>query len=125
LLGEAKGSVNEALKLLNYGGGDIIEAYRQVISLEGPAARRAMHRLADALSGKESDTIFDFFVSHLGDDIMNRARAAAAEGSSAGADRLSRLYSAITEKLTVAQAYNLDRKQTILSVLGDLKQQLS
>jgi DNA polymerase-3 subunit delta' len=37
---------------------------------------------------------------------------------------LSRLYSDITERLTISQAYNLDRKQTILSILGDLKQQI-
>ncbi len=122
LLSAAKGSVGEALKLLNYGGGDIIEAYNAVLSSEGPAARKAMHRLADALSGKESDTIFDFFVSHVGDDVMNRARSAAGEGQIATAERLARLYSAITEKLTISDAYNLDRKQTIMEVLSDIKQ---
>jgi DNA polymerase-3 subunit delta' len=124
LFAQAKGSVSEALKLLNYGGGDIIHAYQQIITAEGPAARRSMHKLADALSGKESDTIFGFFVSYLGDDIMDRARVAAGEGRIAAADRLSRLYSDITERLTISQAYNLDRKQTILSILGDLKQQI-
>ncbi len=123
LLSAAKGSVGEALKLLNYGGGEIIiEAYNQVLSSEGPAARKAMHRLADALSGKEADTIFDFFVSHVGDDVMNRARLAAGEGQIAAAERLARLYSEITEKLTVSDAYNLDRKQTIMEVLSDIKQ---
>lgn len=122
LLSAAKGSVGEALKLLNYGGGDIIDAYNALLSSEGPAARKAMHRLADALSGKESDTIFDFFVSHVGDDVMNRARVAAGEGRIAAAERLARLYSDITEKLTVSDAYNLDRKQTIMEVLSDIKQ---
>ncbi|MBX4938973.1 DNA polymerase III subunit delta' [Rhizobium binae] len=122
VLAAAKGSVGEALKLLNYGGGEIIAAYDEVLSAEGPAARKAMHRLADALSGKESDTIFDFFVSHVGDDIMNRARAAAGEGEIAAAERLARLYSDITERLAVSNAYNLDRKQTIISILADIKQ---
>ncbi|MBB5572557.1 MULTISPECIES: DNA polymerase III subunit delta' [Rhizobium] len=125
LLAAAKGSVSEALKLLNYGGGEIVAAYEQVISTDGPAARRAMHRLADALSAKESDTIFGFFVSHIGDDIMARARAAALEGHLTVAERLARLYADVTERLTVSQAYNLDRKQTIITILGDLKQQLS
>ncbi|AJC79369.1 DNA polymerase III delta' subunit protein [Rhizobium etli bv. phaseoli str. IE4803] len=122
VLAAAKGSVGEALKLLNYGGGEIIAAYDEVLSTEGPAARKAMHRLADALSGKESDTIFDFFVSHVGDDIMNRARVAAGEGQIAAAERLARLYSEITERLTISDAYNLDRKQTIISILSDIKQ---
>lgn len=122
VLSAAKGSVGEALKLLNYGGGEIIAAYDEVLSAEGPAARKAMHRLADALAGKESDTIFDFFVSHVGDDIMNRARVAAGEGQIAAAERLARLYSEITERLTISDAYNLDRKQTIISILADIKQ---
>ncbi|MBX4911209.1 MULTISPECIES: DNA polymerase III subunit delta' [Rhizobium] len=122
VLSAAKGSVGEALKLLNYGGSEIIAGYDEVLSAEGPAARRAMHRLAEALSGKESDTIFDFFVSHVGDDIMSRARAAAGEGQIATAERLARLYSEVTERLTVSDAYNLDRKQTIISILADIKQ---
>jgi len=125
LLRDAKGSVSEALKLLNYGGGDIIAAYRQVVVADGPAARKAMHKLADVLSGRESETIFDFFVSHIEDDIMGRARQAALEGRVTVAERMSRLHSEVTERLTVSQAYNLDRKQTILTVLGDLKQQLA
>lgn len=125
LLSAAKGSVSEALKLLNYGGGDIIEAYRQVLSADGPAARKAMHRLADALSAKDSDTIFGFFVAHIGDDIIDRARAAALHGSVAAAERLARLHSETTERLNVSQAYNLDRKQTLIAILGELKQQLS
>ncbi|ACE91200.1 DNA polymerase III delta' subunit [Rhizobium phaseoli] len=122
VLAAAKGSVGEALKLLNYGGGEIIAAYDEVLSAQGPAARKAMHRLADALSGKESDTIFDFFVSHVGDDIMNRARVAAGKGEIATAERLARLYSDITERLAISSAYNLDRKQTVISILADIKQ---
>ncbi|MBX5134378.1 DNA polymerase III subunit delta' [Rhizobium lentis] len=122
VLSAAKGSVGEALKLLNYGGSEIIAGYDEVLSAEGPSARKAMHRLAEALSGKESDTIFDFFVSHVGDDIMSRARAAAGDGQIAAAERLARLYSEVIERLTVSDAYNLDRKQTIISILSDIKQ---
>lgn len=122
LLTAAKGSVGEALKLMNYGGGEIISAYQDVLSAQGPAARRAMHRLADALSGKESDTIFEFFASHIGDDLMNRARQAARAGDLGAAERLARLQSDVNERLIVSGAYNLDRKQTILGILSDIKQ---
>ena len=122
MLSMAKGSVGEALKLLNYGGGEIIAAYNDVLSAQGPTARKAMHRLADVLSGKDSDTIFEFFVSHIGEDLMNRARDAARAGELSAAERLARLQSDINERLTVSDAYNLDRKQTILSILGDIKQ---
>ncbi|WP_087001448.1 DNA polymerase III subunit delta' [Rhizobium sullae] len=122
MLSAAKGSVGEALKLLNYGGGEIIAAYSEVLSAQGPTARKAMHRLADALSGKDSDTIFEFFTSYVGDDLMSRARQAARVGQLSAAERLARLQSDINERLAVSDAYNLDRKQTILSILGDIKQ---
>jgi DNA polymerase-3 subunit delta' len=122
MLSMAKGSVGEALKLLNYGGGEIIAAYDEVLSAQGPAARKAMHRLAEALSGKDSDTIFEFFASHVAEDLMGRARHAARAGDLPAAERLARLQSDINERLAVSDAYNLDRKQTILSILGDVKQ---
>ncbi len=122
LLAAANGSVGEALKLVNYGGSDIIAAYNDVLGAQGASARRAMYRLADALSGKDSDTIFEFFTGHVGEDLMRKARAAAMAGQVAAAERLARLQSDIGERLTVSDAYNLDRKQTILSILGDIKQ---
>jgi len=117
VLSMGKGSVAQALKLLNYGGTEIIAAFDDVIAAEGPAARKAMHRLADVLSGKESDVIFGFFLEHLSDHLVARARTAALAGDLFTADRQAKLVSDITEKITVAQAYNLDKKQTILSIL--------
>lgn len=122
VLASAKGSVSEALKLINYGGAEIIAAYDQVVAESGPAARKAMHKLADALSAKDSETVYGFFISHLGDSLIARARSAALGGDLSGAERFARLSSEITERLTIAQAYNLDRKQTILTILSELKQ---
>jgi len=117
VLSMGKGSVAQALKLLNYGGTEIIAAFNEVMAADGPTARKAMHRLADVLSGKESDVIFGFFLEHLSDYLVARAREAAFAGDLPTADRQARLVSDIAEKITVAQAYNLDRKQTILSIL--------
>lgn len=122
VLAAAKGSVSEALKLVNYGGADIIATYDQVMAESGPAARKAMHKLADALSAKDSETIYGFFLSHLGDSLIVHARNAALGGDLRTAERFARLSSEITERLTIAQAYNLDRKQTILTILNELKQ---
>ena len=113
----SKGSVARALKLMNYGGADIIAAFDEVMAADGSAARKNMHRLADVLSAKDSDVIFGFFLEHLGDHLMERARQAALSGNLQGAERQAKLVSDITEQITVAQAYNLDRKQTILSIL--------
>ena len=117
VLSQSKGSVAQALKLLNYGGADIISAFDDAVSADGPAARKAMHRLADVLSGKDSDVIFGFFLEHLSDHLVKRAREAALSGDLATADRRAKLVSDMTEKLKIAQAYNLDRKQTLMSIL--------
>lgn len=114
------GSVAQALKLVNYGGLEIIDAFDAVISAKGPTQRKAMHKLADAVSQKDSDTLYGFFVDHVGEFVSGRARAAAMSGDVNRAYGLSRLHSAISERFTVADAYNLERKQTVLTVLGDL-----
>lgn len=120
VLSAANGSVAQALKLKNYGGTEIITAFADILSSSGPAARKAMHRLADVLSAKDNDVVFGFFLEHLSDSLLARARDAAFSGNLAGADRASRLASEITERISVSQAYNLDRKQTILSLLEDV-----
>ncbi|MDQ0453756.1 DNA polymerase-3 subunit delta' [Rhizobium paknamense] len=117
----AKGSVSQALKLLNYGGADILAAFRDILSADGVVARRQMHKLADALSGKDSDVIYQFFIEHLSEYLMQEAKSAALQGDLHRADAQSRLSSEIIERLTIASAYNLDRKQTLLDVLADVR----
>lgn len=113
----AKGSVSRALKLMNYGGLDIIAAFDEIVTGQGPSARKAMHRLADVLSGKDSEVIFTFFLEHLSDHLVEQARSAAMQGQLAIADRRAKLVSEMVEKITISTAYNLDKKQTLLSIL--------
>mgnify|MGYP001186291020 CR=1 FL=1 len=117
VLAMSKGSVSQALKLLNYGGADIIAAFNEMLAADGPAARKAMHRLADVLSAKDAEVLLSFFLEHLGDHLVDQARRAAIDGKLASADRYARLASEINEKIGISQAYNLDRKQTLLSIL--------
>lgn len=120
VLGMADGSLSRALKLLNYGGTEIVSAFQDILTAEGPAARRAMHRLADVLSGKDNDVIFGFFLEHISDHLMQRARDSALAGDLPQADRTSRLVSEVRERISISQGYNLDRKQTIMSLLEDM-----
>ncbi|HBF31312.1 DNA polymerase III subunit delta' [Rhizobium sp.] len=120
LTDQAKGSVSQALKLLNYGGMDIIQAFNDLLANQGASARRQMHKLADVLSAKDSDVIYQFFIEHLCEFLMDNAKDAAMRGDLGRADRLSRLSSGIIEKLGIAGAYNLDRKQSLLEVLAEV-----
>lgn len=124
ILAAAGGSVSEALKLMNYGGLDIAAAFEDVLAGQGPSARKQMHKLADILSAKDSETIFDFFSSLATGRVMQIAREAALAGDIDRAERFARLSSGFAERLSLSDAYNLDRKQTILSLLDDLKDAL-
>lgn len=124
VLSAARGSVSEALKLVNYGGFDIVEAFRTIVDSAAEPPRRDVHKLADVLSAKDSDTVFSFFCQHVTDFVTDSARSAALSGNIARADRLAHLTSQLGERITVAQAYNLDRKQTIISVLDDIRASL-
>lgn len=124
VLSVAHGSVSEALKLTNYGGFDIVEAFRAIVEAPGEPPRREVHKLADVLSARDSDTVFSFFCQHAGDFVTDAARAAALAGDISRADRLARLSTQLTERIAIAQGYNLDRKQTLISVLDDIRASL-
>ena len=120
LMAAAGGSVSRAIKLLNYGGLDILEAFESILRANGPEQRKAMHKIADAVAARGSDTLYGFFIDHTGDHVAVAARRAADEGDLDRAFRLSNLHASLTERVSVADAYNLDRKQTVLSLLSDL-----
>jgi DNA polymerase-3 subunit delta' len=121
VLAAANGSVAEALKLINYGGLEITATFEAILAGQGPGIRKDMHKLADVLSAKDSETIFDFFTSLLTGRLMREARDAAVAGDIMRAERFARLSATTGERLTISDAYNLDRKQTILSLLDDVK----
>ena len=121
LLAASKGSVAQALKLMNYGGSDIVEALAAVMNADGPGARKQMHKLAEILAQKDGDIVLGFFMEHVTEDLLARARAAALTGDITAAERLARLSSALSERITVAQAYNLDKKQMVISILEDIR----
>jgi len=124
VIAAAHGSVAEALKLTNYGGFDIVEAFRTIVTAPAEPPRRDVHKLADVLSAKDSDTVFSFFCQHATDFVTDAARTAALAGDISRADRLAHLSSQLGERIAIAQGYNLDRKQTIITVLDDIRASL-
>lgn len=120
IIRRSEGSVRRAIMLLRYGGVDIARAFEAIMA-KGPSGSRGdVHRLADALTGKDREAAFDFFRAQLGDWLLARARAAAEAGDLAAADRLAALSSDIEETWATSAAYNLDRKQTILGIFSSL-----
>ena len=117
----ANGSVSEALKLVNYGGGEIIDAYHETLAGSDAEARALMHRLADTLAKRDNETVFAFLLAHVEEDVRSRAREAAMGGEIARAERLSALSSELGNDVATADAYNLDRKQLVLDLLTRIR----
>ena len=120
MLDLAGGSVAQAIKLVNYGGLDVIDAFDSVLAARGPQQRKAIHKHADAVSAKGNDTLYGFLVDHAAEHVSKSAREAAVAGDVNRAFRLSELHASLTERVTIADAYNLERKQTVISLVGDL-----
>lgn len=120
LLAAAGGSVSTALKLINYGGFDILEAFKAIVGAGSSAPRKDVHKLADVLAAKDSETLYNFFCDQALDFVATRARGAALQSDIIAAERLARLTSSLTEKIGIASAYNLDRKQTVIEVLDEI-----
>lgn len=118
LFTQAGGSLSEALKLVNYGGLEILNAFESVLSQpQGGQQRQDLIKLADALSGKGGETIFAFFTDNLIRRIERDARTAALNGDLTGAASLSALSSTLQERITTSIAYNLDRKQIVMNAV--------
>ncbi len=118
LFAQAGGSVSEALKLVNYGGLEILNAFENVLSQQpGGQQRQDLIKLADALAAKGGETIFAFFTDNLIRRIERDARNAALNGDLAGAAHMSELSSALKERIGTSVAYNLDRKQIVMNAV--------
>lgn len=120
LLHQSKGSLSQALKLTNYGGNDITTAFANIMNSEGAVTRRHMHKLAEVLSQKDGDVILDFFIEHATEQLIDLARSSAINGDLYRADKISRLSASLGERIKIAQAYNLDKKQMIISILEEM-----
>lgn len=114
------GSLSTAILLLRYGGLDIAEAVERILQ-DGPqSSKKAIHALADTLTAKDRDTAFRFFTDYLMDRIATSAQQDALQGDLATSEKWARLSVQLRENLTTAKIYNLDRKQTIISLFSSL-----
>lgn len=114
------GSVRMAILLTQYGGLEIAEATDTIArspSLDVPGA----HRLADAVSGRDSAIQFDIFNRHVLGLLADAASAAALEGDSGKASRYSRDWEEIRVAIEETETYNLDRKQHALNMIARLQ----
>ncbi len=117
----SKGSPGRALELLNSQGAKYFDLMRQIISRSQPIDLAAKINIADGLQARDMAEDFTIFSELLLTFVADKAREAALAGEGAA---LARVHEEIGHSLRLANALNLDRRQTILdalTILGSAK----
>jgi DNA polymerase-3 subunit delta' len=117
----SKGSPGRALELLNSQGAKYFDLMRQIISRSQNIDLAAKISIADGLQARDMAEDFTIFSELLLTFVASKAREAALAGQGAA---LARAHEEIGHSLRLANALNLDRRQTILdalTVLGSAK----
>jgi DNA polymerase-3 subunit delta' len=115
--GRADGSVREALRRLDPeadGVGALIDA--AIAQLPNPDPR-AIHKLAEAVSGRAAAEAFEALTAALYDWLAARARG---DASPAAREALTTLWDKVRASTRETEALNLDRKLHVLAVFEEI-----
>lgn len=118
LLKLSEGSVSRALTILNYGGAELIGHFNEIIAQNSLVERKILHRLAESLAKKDQETSYHFFVDHIITHTMEQAKSMAIAGQIGKASELAELSDKLGQHKAEADTYNLDRKQTLLTLFS-------
>lgn len=116
----AGGRAREAFLALAGGGLEVDAQAERLYRAERPDWA-AIHSVADALLQRGRETAAALFRDALLGRLADDARRAAMEGEGASAERFAALWQSETARWREASAYNLDRKQTILTFFQRLE----
>ncbi|MBB4001633.1 MAG: DNA polymerase III subunit delta' [Aurantimonas endophytica] len=111
----AEGSVRQALMLIGSGGIEINATLATLLKADRPDWN-AIHAMADALTLKGREAAYDLLLAALLASIAQASEARLDAGDGEGAALLAALWQAECSRLREAAAYNLDRKQTLLTL---------
>ncbi|MBX3596353.1 MAG: DNA polymerase III subunit delta' [Rhizobiaceae bacterium] len=122
LLERSEGSARTAIILQQYGGVEISTALDALA--KGPLDIAASHRLADAVSGRDSAIQFDVFNGRVLELFAQAASEAAQSGNAIRAKMLSDAWQKARIAITETATYNLDQKQHALTMISRLNNSL-
>jgi len=114
------GSVRMAILLTQYGGLEIAEATDKVVRAAEINLVEA-HRVAEAVSGRDSAIQFDIFNRYVLDLLSGAAGEAALIGDSSRANRYAQTWEDTRVAIVETETYNLDRKQHALNMIARLQ----
>ena len=110
-----EGSVRQAITLIANGGIALRSGLDHVLSADRPDWN-AIHSLADQMTAKGREQSFDLLVQALLTAVARSAEQSLDAGDGEGAARLSGFWQAESRRIREAVAYNLDRKQILLTL---------
>ncbi|GHD09498.1 DNA polymerase III subunit delta' [Tianweitania populi] len=120
----AGGSPRAAILLTLHGGLEIAQATDQLISGRSDDVAAA-YKLADAVTGREAGMQFQLFNAYALERLSEAATTLGREGHAAAAARLADAWNDATRRVGETEAYNLDKKQHVMSMLQTLREQLA
>ena len=118
------GSARRALLFAQFGGLELEEALDAFLGAARPDTRGA-HKLAEIAGNRKSDVHRDILRELVLDRMRAEATAAARTGRMRAAERIAAADMAMQERMRMADAFNLDRKQDFLTLLADVHDLLS
>lgn len=118
------GSARRALLYAQFGGLELEEALDAFLGAARPDTRGA-HKLAEIAGNRKSDVHRDILRELVLDRMREEATTAARTGRMRTAERIAAADMAMQERMRMADAFNLDRKQDFLTLLTDVHDLLS
>ncbi|TPJ30548.1 DNA polymerase III subunit delta' [Mesorhizobium sp. B2-8-3] len=115
----AGGSARNAILLTQYGGLEIAGALDALVAARKPDIA-GVHRLAEAVAGRDQAIQFDIFNRRALDLLSTAASEAALAGDLARAKSLSEAWHEALNTISEAETYNLDKKQHALTMIDRL-----
>jgi DNA polymerase-3 subunit delta' len=118
---KAAGSARAAILMTQFGGYEIMEALEKAVAAAKPDVAGA-YRLADAVSGRDQAIQFALFNSGVLELVEARAASEAEKGDVFSAGRLGTLWQDIRRRIVETDAFNLDRRQHVVSVIARVRE---
>ena len=116
LLRAAKGSVRQAIMLIRQGGLDVVASLDRILASQSMNSSAAL-KLAENVSGKNSDLAWNLFRDQAWEYLTRSAAEIARAGRLGPANRIAQIWQGLKQADQIADAYNLDRRQHALEII--------
>jgi DNA polymerase-3 subunit delta' len=120
----AGGSLRSALLLTLHGGLEIARATDKLIAGRADEIASA-YKLADAVTGRDAGMQFEIFNAYALEKLSETATQLGRQGDAAAAARVADAWTEVSRRIGETEAYNLDKKQHVMTMLQTLRDQLA